>query len=73
MNFLSNSFYEFIALETQNNRSIDAKVFLSGNIIDLPEPYLIMHDSPEATYEIMMGFTLNNLAALINILARKHM
>jgi hypothetical protein len=56
-------------LEPNNNKSIDAKEFLSGKIIDLPEPYLIVRDSP---YQKIMGITFNNLAAVINILARKY-
>jgi hypothetical protein len=59
-------------LEPSNNKSIDAKEFLSGKIIDLPEPYLIVRDSPVAPYQKIMGITFNNLAAVINILARKY-
>lgn len=54
------------------NYSIDAKEFLSGKINYLPEPYLIVRDSPVATFQNVMGITFNNLAAVINILARKY-
>jgi type I site-specific restriction-modification system R (restriction) subunit len=60
------------ALNPNLNYSIDAKEFLSGNINYLPEPYLIVRDSPVATFQNVMGITFNNLAAVINILARKH-
>jgi hypothetical protein len=60
------------ALNPNLNYSIDAKEFLSGKINYLPEPYLIVRDSPVATFQNVMGITFNNLAAVINILARKH-
>jgi hypothetical protein len=60
------------ALDPQNNKSIDAKEFLAGKVIYLPEPYLILRDSPVATYQNIMGITFNNLAAVVNILAREH-
>jgi hypothetical protein len=59
-------------LDPRNNKSIDAKEFLAGKVIYLPEPYLILRDSPVATYQNIMGITFNNLAAVINILAREH-
>ena len=60
------------ALNPNLNYSIDAKEFLSGKINYLPEPYLIVRDSPVATFQNVMGITFNNLAAVINILARKY-
>ncbi len=59
-------------LDPNKNRSIDEKEFLAGKIIELPEPYLIVRDSPLATFQNIMGITFNNLAEVINILARKH-
>ncbi len=59
-------------LDPNKNRSIDAKEFLAGKITELPEPYLIVRDSPVATFQNIMGITFNNLAEVINILARKH-
>jgi hypothetical protein len=61
-----------VTLDPSYNISIDAKEFLSGKIVNLPEPYLIVRDSPTATFQNIMGVTFNNLAAVINILARKH-
>ncbi len=60
------------ALDPNNNRSIDAKEFLAGKVTYLPEPYLILRDNPAATFQNIMGITFNNLAAVINILAREH-
>jgi hypothetical protein len=37
-----------------------------------PEPYLILRDSPVATYQNVMGITFSNLAAVMNIPAREH-
>jgi hypothetical protein len=59
-------------LDPNKNRSIDAKEFLSGKITELPEPYLIVRDSPLAIFQNITGITFNNLAEVINILARKH-
>jgi hypothetical protein len=59
-------------LDPKKDKSIDAKEFLSGKIIDLPEPYLIVRDSPLATYQNVMGGSFNNLVTVINILARKY-
>jgi hypothetical protein len=52
------------ALDPNLNKIIDAKEFLSRKIIRLSEPYLIVCDSSDATFQ--------SLAAAINILARKH-
>jgi hypothetical protein len=60
------------ALDPNNNKSIDAKEFLNGQIAYLPEPYLIVRDNPTATFQNVMGITFNNLAAVVNILAREH-
>lgn len=60
------------ALDPNNNKSIDAKEFLNGQITYLPEPYLIVRDNPPATFQNIMGITFNNLAAVINILAIEH-
>jgi len=59
-------------LDPNNNKSIDAKEFLSGQITYLPEPYLIVRDNPSATFQNIMGITFNNLAAVVNILAIEH-
>ena len=60
------------ALDPKNNKSIDAKEFLAGKVTYLPEPYLIVRDNPPATFQNIMGISFNNLAAVINILAREH-
>lgn len=60
------------SLDPGLNYSIDAKAFLNGKIEYLPEPYLILRDSPAVTWENVMGITFDNLAAVINILARKY-
>jgi hypothetical protein len=60
------------ALDPENNKSIDAKEFLAGRVMYLPEPYLILRDSPVVTHQNVMGITSNNLAAVMNILAREH-
>jgi hypothetical protein len=60
------------ALDPENNKSIDAKEFLAGTIMYLPEPYLILRDSPVVTHQNVKGITSNNLAAVMNILAREH-
>lgn len=60
------------ALDPKRNKSIDAKEFLAGRISHLPEPYLIVRDSPLLVHANQMGITFNNLATVINILARKY-
>lgn len=58
--------------EREKNKSIDAKQFLAGAVKELPQPYLIVRDSPDLTYQNAMGITFNNLALVINILATEH-